>query len=95
MREIFVKFVGDKTLVVMNIIEKRDYIHNHLHQIDDKIVNELFDRVRSYMDKENEELSEELKAALNEGIASLEQGRSSSHEQVMSRMKKRYPNLIK
>ncbi len=79
----------------MNIVEKRDYIHSHLHQIDDKIINEMFDKVRSNMGDEKEELSEDLKSALDQGLESLEQGRSSSHEEVMSRMKKKYPNLVK
>ena len=79
----------------MNIVEKRDFIHSHLHQIDDEIINEMFDKVYAYMDKEGEEMSAELKSALNKGIESLDQGKSSSHEEVMARMKKKYPKLIK
>ena len=56
----------------MNSLEKRDYIHSHLHQIEDEIVNELFDKMYSYIGKEREELSGELKSALNKGLESLE-----------------------
>jgi hypothetical protein len=37
---------------VMNIIEKRDYIHNHLSRADDKIINELFEKLRSVFENE-------------------------------------------
>ena len=40
-------------------------------------------------------MSEELMDALNKGIESLDQGKASSHEDVMERMKKKYPDLIK
>ncbi|MDA3891883.1 MAG: hypothetical protein PF517_09500 [Salinivirgaceae bacterium] len=79
----------------MNVIEKRDYIHSHLHQIDDRIINEVFNKIHSYIDDKSDNLSEELKVALDQGLESLEQGKSSSHEDVMTRMKKKYPSLIK
>ena len=77
----------------MNLLEKRDYIHSHLHQVDEEIINEVFERLYSLIDEE--EMSNELKKALNKGIESLDQGRSSTHEEVMARMKKKYPKLIK
>ncbi len=43
----------------------------------------------------SEELPEDLKSALNQGLESLKKGKSSSHEEVMARMKKKYPNLHK
>lgn len=79
----------------MNTLEKRDFIHSHLHQLDDSIINEVFNKIHSYIDDKNDDLSEELKAALDQGLESLEQGKSSSHEDVMARMKKKYPSLIK
>ncbi len=79
----------------MNVIEKRDYIHSHLHQIDDSMVNEVYKKIYSYIDDKGENLSEDLKAALDQGLESLEHGKSSSHEDVMARMKKKYPGLIK
>jgi hypothetical protein len=53
-------------------------------------VDEMFDKMQSYISAENEELSAELKTALDKGLESLEQERSSSHEDVMSRMRKKY-----
>ncbi len=40
-------------------------------------------------------LSKEQKAAIDEGINDFEEGRISSHEQVMEETKKRFPNLHK
>lgn len=89
-------FVVELIITIMNIIEKRDYIHNHLHQLNERFVNEMFDKIRFSLENKNQiELSEELKTALEKGVKSLEEGKSSSHEEVMSRMKKKYPNLIK
>ena len=79
----------------MNTIEKRDFIHSHLHQIDDRIINEVFSKIHSCIDDKSDNLSEELRAALDQGLVSLERGKSSSHEDVMDRMKKKYPSLIK
>jgi hypothetical protein len=89
--------IFSRTPVIMNIIEKRDYIHSHLHQVNDNILDELFEKVASYF-KESPadiDLSPELKDALTKGIESLEKGKSSSHHEVMERMKKKYPKLIK
>ncbi len=30
----------------MNIVEKRDFIHSHLHQIDEKTINELYEKLQ-------------------------------------------------
>ena len=79
----------------MNTVEKKDFILDHINKISDDVINDIFDRIRSYFEKEEEELSEELKAALDKGIESLEEGKSSTHEEVMNRMRKKYPDLIK
>ena len=31
----------------MNILEKRDFIHSHLHIADDKLINELYLKIQS------------------------------------------------
>jgi len=77
----------------MNSLEKRDFIHNHLHQVDENLLNEVYEKLHSYINEEH--LSDELTDALDKGIESLDQGRGSSHEEVMERMKKKYPKLIK
>jgi len=36
----------------MNIFEKRDYIHNHLSQADEALIDELFERFHLIFEKE-------------------------------------------
>ena len=31
----------------MKTVEKRDYIHSHLHQIDENLVNEMYQKIRA------------------------------------------------
>jgi len=44
---------------IMNIVEKRDYIHSHLHQVKEQAINELYDKLLSYLDDALIEESEE------------------------------------
>lgn len=37
----------------MNSIEKRDFIHSHLHQLDEELISELYQRMYSFMKEEN------------------------------------------
>lgn len=30
----------------MNLVEKRDFIHSHLHEVDERLINEFFERIR-------------------------------------------------
>jgi hypothetical protein len=31
---------------IMNIVEKRDFIHSHLHQVDDSLINQFYETLR-------------------------------------------------
>lgn len=33
-------------MVIMNVLEKRDFIHSHLDKADEKVINELYERLR-------------------------------------------------
>lgn len=57
--------------------------------------NFTFVKATKLTDSNTPLLSKEQKAAIDEGINDLEEGRISSHEQVMEETKKRYPNLHK
>ncbi|HYX08319.1 MAG TPA: hypothetical protein VE912_16425 [Bacteroidales bacterium] len=39
-------------LGIMNIIEKRDYIHNHLSQANEQVIDEMFEKLKSAVAKE-------------------------------------------
>ena len=43
MKEIIVNFVKHPNRIVMNTIEKRDFIHSHLHNADESIINEVYE----------------------------------------------------
>lgn len=32
---------------IMNVVEKRDFIHRHLHRANEKTINELYEKLRS------------------------------------------------
>lgn len=36
----------------MNIVEKRDYIHNYLYRIDDKNIDEMFKKVQTLVESD-------------------------------------------
>ncbi len=37
----------------MKTVEKRDYIHSHLHQIDENFINEVYQKIRAFINGEN------------------------------------------
>lgn len=37
----------------MNIIEKRDFIHSHLHQLDEELISELYQKMHSFIKEDN------------------------------------------
>jgi hypothetical protein len=43
----------------MNLIEKRDYIYNHLHQVKEPAINEIYEKLVSILDDALIEESEE------------------------------------
>ena len=56
----------------MNIIEKRDYIHSHLHQVNEPAIDELYNKLISYLDDTLIEDSEE----------DIRKGNLTSHENL-------------
>jgi hypothetical protein len=59
-----VKFAGDKRMIIMNVVEKRDFIHSHLHRIKEPVINEMYDRMVSLY---NELLIEESEDDIKNG----------------------------
>ena len=65
----------------MNIIEKRDYIHNHLSQADAKIIDELFEKLRSIFEKENV-LKSKLTSRAKKSEENIRSGKFFSREEI-------------
>ena len=38
---------------IMKTVEKRDYIHSHLHQIDESFINEVYKKLRVLIEKKD------------------------------------------
>lgn len=64
MNKIIVNFTGTKTMEIMNVLEKRDFIHSHLHQIKEPAINEMYDKMISFL---NESLIEESEEDIRNG----------------------------
>ena len=49
---------------IMNEVEKRDFIHSHLHQVGEPVINEIYDKMLSLL---NETLIEESEEDIKNG----------------------------
>jgi hypothetical protein len=49
---------------IMNVIEKRDFIHSHLHQVKEPAINEMYNKMLSFL---NESLIEESEDDIKHG----------------------------
>lgn len=79
-----VKFVGEQTMSIMNIIEKRDYIHSHLFKADEKIIDELFEKLRSVFEEEAV-LQSKLEGRAKKSEENIKSGKFFSREEVEKR----------
>ena len=68
----------------MNIIEKRDYIHNHLSRADEKMIDELFERLRSVFEEETV-LQSKLESRAKKSEENISSGKLFSREEVEKR----------
>lgn len=53
MDKIIVNFVGIKSFRDMNLLEKKEYIYSHLHQLDEDILNEMYNKMFSLIESED------------------------------------------
>jgi hypothetical protein len=61
----------------MNAVEKRDYIHSHLHQIKEGAINELYEKMVAFLEESLLEESEE----------DIRNGNLTSHESLKQEVK--------
>ncbi len=69
---------------IMNIIEKRDYIHNHLSKADEQIIDELFEKLRSVLEKETV-LKSKLTNRAKKSEENIRSGKFFSREEIERR----------
>ncbi|TAJ14676.1 hypothetical protein DMA11_04705 [Marinilabiliaceae bacterium JC017] len=49
---------------IMNVIEKRDFIHRYLHQVKEPVIDEIYNKMRALL---NESLIEESEDDIKKG----------------------------
>ena len=69
---------------IMNIIEIRDYIHNHLSRADAQIIDELFEKLHSIFKKETV-LKSKLTSRAKKSEENISSGKFYSREEVEKR----------
>ncbi len=66
----------------MNLVEKRDFIHSHLHQVDDNIINHFYETLRK-----EEVLKEKLITRAEKSESDIHAGKVFTREEVEQRAK--------
>ncbi|SKB36878.1 hypothetical protein [Alkalitalea saponilacus] len=65
----------------MNVVEKRDFIHSHLHRADEKTIDELYEKLRS-----EEVLKAKLGSRAQKSEHDIQAGRVFSREEIEQRI---------
>lgn len=39
-------------MIIMSLLKKRDFIHSHLHQVDENLINEVYQKMHSHLDND-------------------------------------------
>jgi hypothetical protein len=65
----------------MNVVEKRDFIHSHLHQAEEKVINEFYEILR-----ENDLLKLKLESRALKSEIDIDSGHVFSRDEVEKRI---------
>ena len=65
----------------MNVVEKRDFIHSHLHKIDEKVINDLYEMLQK-----SETLKEKLTNRALKSEDDIKAGRVFSRSELESKI---------
>jgi len=57
---------------IMNTVEKRDFIHSHLHRVKDPVINDIYDKMLSFLHE----------SLINESEEDIKEGDLLSHESL-------------
>lgn len=79
----------------INITETREQLHELIDSVDDAEVLEVYLELLSSYSKQAtfEPTTDEVKA-INEGLASIKNKGTLSHEEAVARLRVKYPNII-
>ncbi len=70
----------DKFLEPMNIIEKRDFIHNYLHFADEETINQFYEKLRK-----EEVLRTKLESRARQAEEDIQSGRVFTRTEIEKR----------
>jgi predicted transcriptional regulator len=82
----------------MNASEIKLDLFRRLDSLDNSRLERVYSRIINLINADNsqkEELSPEIKTALDEALESSKQGRVYTHDEVMQKTKAKFPNLFK
>ncbi|PRZ00993.1 hypothetical protein BY457_104193 [Marinilabilia salmonicolor] len=65
----------------MNVVEKRDFIHSHLHRANEKTINELYEKLRN-----EEVLKAKLESRAQKSEDDIQAGRVFLREELEQRI---------
>lgn len=77
----------------MNAAEIKLELFRRIDSLKGEQLEEAYRYLLSFLNKPD--VNPELKSGIDRALKDVEEGRVSSHGDVMKRMKKKYPNLIK
>ncbi len=86
-----VKFVIDKR-ILMNTAEIKLELFRRIDSLKAEQLEEVYRFFLSYVNNSDESL--ELKSGIERALKDVDEGRVSAHEDVMKRMRQKYPTLI-
>lgn len=82
----------------MNASEIKLDLFRRLDRLDNSKLERVYSKIINLINADNpqeEELSPEIKTALDEALESSKQGRVYTHDEVMQKTKAKFPNLFK
>ncbi|MEA3317711.1 MAG: hypothetical protein U9R54_07105 [Bacteroidota bacterium] len=77
----------------MNTAEIKLELFRRIDSLKGKQLEETYQYLLSFLNKSS--INPELKSGIDRALKDVDEGRVSSHEDVIKRMRKKYPNLIK
>ncbi len=78
----------------MDTTKLRERLHSYIDQLDESFLKALYAMLEEYT-KGEVKLTEAEKKAVDEGLADIEKGNVYTHEEVMERLREKYPHLHK
>lgn len=76
----------------MSSTQLKQHLHQYIDEADQRFLNMIYAMMKEY-DINSISLNVEEKKAIDKGLDSIEKGNIIAHDQVISSLKKKYPNL--